>query len=166
MRWTRFVVFLLITAVLQAGLLHIIAIPPLNIKPNLFLILLVFFAIHCNTTDAIITSLAIGFVADISIGAALGSQTISFGLFGTVLAYIHRVITIRSTPLQVVAIFIIGCLIGLLTHFLALLKGLSAVSNIYTTILASALYSAVVGPFLFLITAWWMRIKTQRFGRR
>lgn len=166
MRWTRFVVFILIAAVIQAGLLHIIAIPPLNIKPNLFLILLVFFAIHCNTTNAIITSFVIGFAADISIGAALGSQTISFGLFGTALAYIHRVITIRNIPLQVIAIFITGCLVGLLTHFLALLKGLSAVSNIYTTILATALYSAVVGPFLFLITAWWMRIKTQRFGRR
>lgn len=146
--------------------MHIIAIPPLNIKPNLFLILLVFYAIHCNTTDAIITSFIIGFTADISIGTAMGAQTISFGLFGTTLAYIHRIITIRSIPLQVIAIFTVGCLIGLLTHFLALLKGLSAVSNIYTTILATAFYSAVIGPFLFLITAWWMRIKTHRFGHR
>ncbi|MHC4641090.1 MAG: rod shape-determining protein MreD [Planctomycetota bacterium] len=166
MRWTRFVVIILIAAVLQAGLLHIIAISTLNIKPNFLLILLVFFAIHCNTTNAIITSFAIGFIADISIGAALGSQTIAFGLFGTVLAYTHRVITIRSITFQAIAIFITGCLVGLLTHFLALLKGLPAVSHMYTTILGIALYSAVVGPFLFLITAWWMRIKTHRFGQR
>ena len=159
-------VLILIIAVLQAGLMHIIAIPPLNIKPNLFFILLVFYAIHCNTTDAIITSFVIGFTADISIGTAMGAQTISFGLFGTALAYIHRVITIRSIPFQVIAIFITSCLVGLLTQFLTLLKGLPAVSNIYTTILATALYSAVLGPFLFLITAWWMRIKTHRFGRR
>jgi len=165
MRWFRFVAFILIAAILQASLLNIIALPPLNIKPNILLIFLVFFAIHFNTTEAIITSFAIGFAADISIGAAMGSQTISYGLFGTALAYLHRVITIRSMPSQALAIFITGCLVGVLTHFLALLKGQSTISNIYTAILGIALYSAIIGPFFFLPAAWFMSIKTHRFGR-
>ncbi|HUS73074.1 MAG TPA: rod shape-determining protein MreD [Sedimentisphaerales bacterium] len=165
MRWLRFAVFILIVTVLQASLLDIVAVTKLNIRPNLLLTLLVFFAIYCNTTDAIITSFAIGFVADISIASAMGSQTISFGLFGTALAYLHRVIAIRKMPYQSLAIFITGSLIGALAHLLALLKGQAAISNIYTVILGTALYSAIVGPFLFLPAAWWMRIKTHRFSR-
>jgi rod shape-determining protein MreD len=165
MRWFRFAALILIAAILQASLLNIIALPPLNIKPNILLIFLVFFAIHFNTTEAIITSFAIGFAADISIGAAMGSQTISYGLFGTALAYLHRVISIRSMPSQALAIFITGCLVGVLTHFLALLKGQSTISNIYTAILGIALYSAIIGPFFFLPAAWFMRIKTHRFSR-
>jgi rod shape-determining protein MreD len=167
MRWLRFAVFVLIVTVLQASLLlDIIAVTTLNIKPNLLLILLVFFAIHCNTTDAIIISFVIGFAADISIGPAMGSQTISFGLFGTALAYLTRIISVKKYPYQALAIFMTASLVGTLVHFLSLLKGQAVVSNIFTTIMGTALYSAVVGPFLFLPAAWWMRIKTQRFGRR
>ena len=165
MRWFRLAVLVLIAAILQASLLNIIAIPPLNIKPNILLIFLVFFAIYSNTTEAIITSFAIGFAADISIGAVMGSQTISYGLFGTALAYLHRVITIRNIPSQALAIFVTGCLVGVLTHCLALIKGQSTISNIYTAILGTALYSAIVGPFFFLPAAWFMRIKTHRFSR-
>ncbi len=102
MRWLRFAVFISLVAVLQASLLlDIIALPPLRSKPNLLLILLVFFATSSNTTDAIITSFAIGFAADISIGSVMGSHTISFVLFGTALAYLHRVIAIKKISYQV-----------------------------------------------------------------
>jgi rod shape-determining protein MreD len=167
MRWFRFAVFIALVSVLQASLLlDIIALPPLSSKPNLLLILLVFFAVHCNTTDAIITSFVIGFAADISIGSAMGSHTISFGLFGTALAYLHRVIAIRKVSYQSLAIFVTAFLTGTLAHFLALLKGQSPVLNIYTALLGSALYSAVVGPIFFLLAAWFMRIKIHRFSRR
>ncbi len=167
MRWFRFAVFVSLVAVLQASLLlDIIALPPLGSRPNLLLILLVFFAVYSNTTDAVITSFAIGFAADISIGSTMVSQTISFGLFGTALAYLHRVIAIRKVHYQAIAIFIIAFMTGTLTHFLALLRGQSTVSNLYSAILATALYSSIVGPLFFLPAAWFMRIKTHRFSRR
>ncbi len=167
MRWFRFAVFVSLVAVLQASLLlDIIALPPLGSKPNLLLILLVFSAVYSNTTDAVITSFAIGFAADISIGSTMGSQTISFGLFGTALAYLHRVIAIRKVHYQAIAIFITAFMTGTLTHFLALLRGQSTVSNLYSAILATALYSSIVGPLFFLPAAWFMRIKTHRFSRR
>ena len=37
-----------------------------DIKPDLLLILLVFFALRSNSTDAIVASFAIGFAADLS----------------------------------------------------------------------------------------------------
>jgi rod shape-determining protein MreD len=167
MRWFRFAVFISLVAVLQASqLLDIIALPPFGSKPNLLLILLVFFATYCNTTDAVITSFAIGFAADISIGSVMGSQTISFGLFGTALAYLHRVIAIRKVPYQAIAIFITAFMTGTFAHFLALLRGQSTVLNLYSAILGTALYSAIVGPLFFLPAAWFMRIKTHLFSRR
>jgi rod shape-determining protein MreD len=164
MRWFRFAVFILTVTVLQASLLDIIALTNLNITPDLLLILLVFFAIYCNTSEAIITSFTIGFAADI-IGPAMGPQIISFGLFGTILAYLHRVIAIRKTVYQSAAIFIIGLLAGAVVHILTYLKGQPTGSNVHTVLFGTSLYSSLVGPLLFLPTAWWMRIKTQRYGR-
>jgi rod shape-determining protein MreD len=164
MRWFRFAVFISLVTVLQAGLVDIVAVTTLNIKPDLLLILLVFFAIYCNTSDAIITSFTIGFAGDI-IGSAMGSQIISFGLFGTALAYLHRVVTIRKMPYQSLAIFVTGFLAGILAHFLTLLKAQPAAPGIYAVIFGTSLYSSVVGPFLFLPSAWWMRIKPHRFSR-
>jgi len=162
MRWLRFAVFILIVTVLQAGLVDIIAVT--NIRPDLLLILLVFFAIYCNSSEAIITSFVIGFAADIIIvGSAMGPRIISFGLFGTLLAYLQRVIAIRKMSYQSLTIFITGFLAGALAHFLTVLKDSSATSNIYAVLFWVPLYSAIVGPFLFLPSAWWMRIKTHRF---
>lgn len=164
MRWFRFAVFILTVTVLQASLLDIIAVTNLNIKPDLLLILLVFFAIYCNTSEAIITSFTIGFAADI-IGPAMGPQIISFGLFGTALAYLHQVIAIRKMSYQSAAIFITGFLAGVVVYLLTYLKGQPSGANIYAVLFGTSLYSALVGPFLFLPSVWWMRIKTPRFGR-
>ena len=161
MRWLRFAVLLCLSMVLQAGLLA-----NLNIKPDLLLILLVFFAVYCDTSEAIITSFAIGFAADIIvIGSAMGPRIVSFGLVGTLLAYLHRVIAIRKMPYQAAAIFAAGVLAGAVAHFLASLKGQPLAPNMYTVLFGTSLYSAIVGPFLFLPSAWWMRIKVQRFSR-
>lgn len=165
MRWLRFAVFILIVTVLQASLVDVVAVSRLDIKPDFLLILLVFFSIHCNQQEVIITSFTIGFAADI-IGPAMGARIISFGLFGTLLAYLHGVINIKKMSYQSLAIFISGFLTGTLAHFLTLLKGQPTGANAYTVIFWTSVYSSLVGPFLFLPTAWLMRIKTYRFGRR
>ena len=164
MRWLRFAVFILIVTVLQAGLVGIIAVSRLNIKPDLLLILMVFFSIYCNQPDAIITSFTIGFAADI-IGSAMGSRIISFGLFGTLLSYLHGVITIKKMPYQSLVIFISSLLTGVMVYFLTLLKDQPTTANAYTALFWTSVYSSFVGPFLFLPTAWWMRIKTHRSGQ-
>lgn len=160
MRWLRFAGLLCLTAVLQAGLLA-----HLNIKPDLLLILLVFFAIYSRTSDAIITSFTIGFTADI-IGFTMGPQMLSFGLFGTALAYLHRVVNIRKVAYQVFAIFITGFLAGTLANLLTLFKGEPTPPNVHSVLFGNSLLSALVGPFLFPPIAWWMRARTRRFRRR
>lgn len=164
MRWFRFAVLVLIVTLLQASVLDTFALSSLSIKPNLLVILLVFFGIYCDTSEAIITSFTIGFAADI-IGHTMGPQTVSFGLLGTLVAYLRRLILIRTMPYQAAAIFITSLLTGGLAYLLGLFKGDSPAPTIYLVLLATGLYSAVVGPFLFLPTAWWMRIKTHKLGR-
>jgi len=161
MRWFRFAVLILIVTVLQAGLADIFALA--ITKPDLLLILLVFFAIYSDTSEAIITSFTIGFAADI-IGSVMGPKIISFGLFGTLLAYLHRVIAIRKMPYQALAISATGLLTGTLALLLTVLKGVPTAEKAFTMLLGTSLYSAVIGPFLFLPTAWWMHIKTHRFS--
>ncbi len=162
MRWFRFAALILFVTVVQASILA-----NLNIGPDLLLILVVFFCIYCNTTEAIITSFVIGFAADL-IGSPMpmGAHAISFGVFGTLLAYVHRVINIRNMPFQAVAIFTIALLASALSQLLMLFKGQVVAANIWTVLLGVSIYSGIVGPFLFLPSAWWMRIKTNRFARQ
>ncbi|HUT29126.1 MAG TPA: rod shape-determining protein MreD [Sedimentisphaerales bacterium] len=160
MRWLRFAVLIVLAAILQAGVLV-----NFRIRPDLLLVLLVFFAVHCNTNQAIITSFTIGFAADISMGPAMGPQIISFGLFGTLLAYLHHVITIRRSVHQGLAIFVLALLTGVAAYLLNMLKT-QAASLDMRMLFWSACCSAVIGPFLFSPCAWWMRIKTNRFRRR
>lgn len=163
MKWVKFAGFILVVTLLQASLVESIAVD--NIKPDLLLIVLVFFAISLNTKEAIITSFTIGFAADI-IGSSMGVQMLSFGLFGTLLAYLHRVITIRKMPHQSLAIFVMAIVTGGVAGLLTKLIRQPVGPNICITILGTGVYSGLIGPFLFLPSAWWMGIKTYRFGRR
>ena len=158
MHWVRFAVFVFSVMVLQSGLADVVALA--SVRLDLLLVALVFFAVYYNTTEAIIASFAIGFGADL-IGPAMGPHIISCGLFGTLLAYLHRVIAVRRMPYQGLVIAAVGISAGLLTIFLTYLKGLQNPPNTYAVLLGSSLYSAVVGPFLFLPFAWLMRIKVR-----
>lgn len=162
MQWHRFAIFILIVAIVQAGLINVVAVTDLNIKPDLFLILLVFFAVYCNTSEAVITSFVIGFAADIASSSTMGTQIISFGLVGTLIAYLHRVIAIRKMLYQSAVIFITGLLSGLVVICLRRLIREPPVPYMFKLFFWTSLYSALVGPFLFLPAAWWMRIKKHK----
>jgi rod shape-determining protein MreD len=158
MRWIRFAVLICLATIVQAGFLSNFV-----LKPDLLIILLVFFAVYGSLTDAIITSFTIGFASDL-IGSSMGSQMISFGILGTALAYLNRVIALKKIPYQAISIFVITILTYVMTNILNSLKGISTTE--YDTILKAAIYSAIVGPLVFIPAAWWMRIKNSRNRRR
>ena len=161
MRWLRFALLVCFASILQAGFLL-----NLNINIDLLLILVVFFATHSGTPEAMVSSFILGFAADISVGHTMGPQMLSFGLAGTALAFLHRVIAIRSKPYQAAAIFFVAILAGILTALLNHFKGQHIPQQLYKTILFTALFSGLVGPFLFMPVAWWMRIGINRYRRR
>jgi len=158
MRWIRFAVLICLAAIAQASVLS-----NYTLKPDLLIIMVVFFAVFSTTNDAIITSFLIGFVADL-IGISMGAQMISFGILGTGLSYLNRVFALRKVPYQIISIIVIAILAGFLTNILNSLKHTGTIEN--STILKTATYSGIVGPFLIRPFAWWMRIKTQRYQKR
>jgi len=161
MRWFRFAVVIVIATVLQKSLVDIIAVTTADIKPDLLLILLVFFAIRCGPIEAVITSFSTGFAADI-IGPTMGPQIISFGVFGTLLTDLHRIIALKKKSYQALGIFVTGFLTQLTALLLTVLAAEQVASNTYSKLFWTPLYSAILGPFLFLPMNWLMRIKRPR----
>ncbi|TFG49478.1 MAG: rod shape-determining protein MreD [Candidatus Brocadiia bacterium] len=164
MHWFRFAFLIILIMVAQASLLEKIEIG----KPDLLLVFLVFFAIYSGITEAMISSFVIGLGADIIGTGPMGPQVISFTIFGVAVAYMNSVIAIRKMPYHGAAIFVVGMLSGLLAYLLGrAFSDLQPEPNILLKIVfMKSLSSAIVGPFLFLPCAWWMRIQTQKFTRR
>jgi len=96
----------------------------------------------------------------------MGPWVISFGLFGTGLAYLHHVIAIRKMPHESIAIFAAGIGTGALAIILGFIAGQSPKPGSFVVLLGTSVYSAVVGPFLFLLLGLLMRIKGERGGRK
>ena len=166
MKWLRVALIVCFFALLQAGLVNALGVTSLNIKPDLLLVLLVFFAVFSTPRDAIITSFAIGFAADlIAVGLPMGPRTISFGIIGTLAAHINSVLAVRKISHRAVAVFLCGLVAGVLCHFLTSVISHSAIPHAYVIIVGTSLYSSAISPFLFLSCDWLMRIKTNRSGR-
>ena len=163
MRWLRFAILILAAAIIQKGMLA-----RWDYKPDLLLILLVFFSVYRSPSEAIISSFTIGLAADL-IGSPLpmGPHMISFGLFGTLLTHVHRVIAIRRKSYQALAILVTGFLTGALVYFLAfIIKREPMPDKVFITILLTSVFSSIVGPFLFPPAAWCAGIEMNRFQRR
>jgi len=166
MHWPRFAVLVLIATFLQARWINTIAVTDMRVTPDLLLIAMVFFAVRCNESEAIITSFVLGFAADIATsGFSMGPLIISFGLFGTALSYLHRLIAIKKVPHEAITILVIALGTGYLAWLLARVAGQSRPAG-FGALLGTSIYSAVLGPVLFLLLDWLMRIKTRRRGRK
>jgi len=163
MRWFRFAVLVLVATILQTSLIGMISFQ--GFKPDLLLILLVFFATSIDPRDAIVASFAIGFAADLSnpIRGLMGPQIISFGVFGTLLSDVHSIVSIQRMAHQAVTIFVVSALTALLSYLLTFFKAEPAAAHFAAQLVWQPLYSAILGPFLFFPIAWWMRIS--RKGR-
>jgi len=159
MRWFRFAVLVLAASLLQATLMDVLRIGG-GVKPDLLLILLVFFGSRCNSTDGVITSFAIGFIADLiaPIGGVMGPRILSFGLFGTLLPDVQRVFSLRRPLYQGGAIFFIGVLTAVLSYLLASLRIEGGRISLLILFLWQPLYSGILGPLFSLPVGWWMHM--------
>ena len=168
MKWLRFAFLLLAAAVIQSSaLISVISLTDMHIKPDILLILMVYFAINCDSYDVIITSFAIGFAADIT-GTLIGPHIISFGIAGTALSYIRKVILLKYTRQQAMTIFVAGILTYLLAIILVKLKLSSATGDLFRAF-AVSVYSAI----LWFLLKWpvttagkWLGVGVHRFGKK
>ncbi len=126
MKWFRFALLILATTVLgSSALMDVISLTEQHIKPNLLLIMLVYFAINCNSYDAIICCFCIGLATDLT-GTLIGPYFLSCGIIGTILAQVRKVIILKKTTQQAFAIVVTG----LFVHLLAIILMKFKVSNL------------------------------------
>ena len=160
MHWPRFAAMALVTALLQASWVDSLAMTRFHAVPDLLLILMVFYAVRCDPAEAIISSFTLGLAADIlAIGSPMGPQILSFGLLGTGLAYMNRVIAIRKIPYEALAILAAGFSAAILAKLLMFLAGQSPGPGGLAGMAGTAIYSAILGPFLFILLDWIMHLK-------
>ena len=144
MKWLRFILLLLFIAVLQSGtVMNIFALTDRYIKPNMSLLLLVYFAINCDSYNAIITSFALGFAADLA-GSVMGPHIISYGLTGVAVAYVRNIILMKKTGQQAAAIFAAGIFVELIAVLLTGFKASGLAKADGMEIFAVAVYSAIL----------------------
>jgi len=168
MRWGRFLLVLLVATLLNTGnLLNMISVGSMNIKPDLLLILLLFFGIHFDVNEVILASFVIGFAADIS-GAAMGPYIISFGLFGSLISQMRKVVIMKRMVHQCTAIFTLCLIAGGLAQILILFKNHNTTSNVYMVLVGTAIYSGLIGPlvwFILLALQGWLQTREHLFQR-
>ena len=170
MRWERVGIIILLVCLLNAGnLLNTIAIGDNNIRPDLLLILMVFFAINCGTLEATIISFAIGFAADISsVSGVMGPAMITFGLFGTLISQFRKVVIMKRMSHQALAIFVVAIIAGGFTQILTHFKMGQNSSNVYSALLWTAVYSGLIGPLVWAVFAaisQWLGVRAYKTGR-
>jgi rod shape-determining protein MreD len=144
-----------------------IAFGEMNIRPDLLLILLMFCAVNTETLETIIASFAIGLAADIS-GACIGPYMVAFGVFGSMISQLRKLIIMKKMIHQLIAIFIMALITGTLAHILIYLKIKQSTPSVYAVIFLSALYSGLAGPILWgmlSVISEWMGIRKRRYGR-
>jgi rod shape-determining protein MreD len=167
MKWMRFAFLVILVAVLQtSAAMNLLSLTNLRIKPNVLLILLVYFAVNCDSYDAVIISFVLGFAADIT-GMVLGPHFVSFGIIGTALAHIRKIILLKKTGQQAMTIFVTGILTETVALILTGLKASGLARAGWFEIVAVAIYSAILW---FLIkwlvgkTGKWAGVGVHRFG--
>ena len=151
MRWIPFIVVLLLfMLVASSGLLDFISFGDYNIKPSLMLVVMVFFAINCETAEAIACSFAIGLAADISSSAmVMGPHTVSFGIIGTAISFLQAPIIMKRLIYQAICIFLSGLLAATMAEAMIYNKS-GFTLNSFTVIAMTTLYSALIGPFVWM----------------
>jgi len=169
MKWFRFSLLILATTVIgSSALMDVISLTEQHIKPNLLLIMLVYFAINCSSYDAIICSFSIGLAADLT-GTLIGPYFLSCGIIGTALAYVRKVIILKKTAQQASAIFVTGAVIQLVAVMLMKFKVSNITNAGFSVTMAMSMYSAILWFLLKMpvqALGKWLGVGVHRFGSR
>jgi rod shape-determining protein MreD len=151
MHWIRFLILILIAAIIQTSLLSVLAVTGAQIRPNLLLILMVYFAIHSPAQEAIVSAFLIGLFADL-IGTGMGPQLLAFGVLGSLISEVRHIMVMRHIPQQMIAVFAAGFLCGAATLILSKMKSCALPVRADHLILWQPLYSAcLAGPLFWVL---------------
>jgi rod shape-determining protein MreD len=159
MHWTRLVLVILLATILQLALNNFL---PIAFRPDLLIIVMVFFVANTEGNWPIIAAFAVGFAADlISPVSMMGPHTIAFGVTGSLLALARRSITLDNAVFVGIAVFIVCYIAGVLSQFLISFHQQTP-PGAYLSLLWASLASAVIGPYIYSM----LRAASDFFGTR
>ncbi|MFI4910645.1 MAG: rod shape-determining protein MreD [Sedimentisphaeraceae bacterium JB056] len=151
MKWINFVVTVLVVTLINAGsVMELITISSLDIRPDLLVAALAFFAYISDRRDAIIASFMIGFMADIS-GSTMGPAMIAYGIVGVSFSAMRDVLLMDRVRNRIFAIFLISVCIMAIIDTLNAFKIGQHIAKPYLAIPLSSVYTALIGAFLWQI---------------
>lgn len=167
MQWVRFAVLVLATAFIQGSQIpHWIALTQFKFSPDFLLMLLVFFATFAEGPTAIICSFTIGLGADLAYHT-LGPYMLAFGLCGSILQSMGKVISLKRMLHVIAAVFLCGIVAGLLAKTFIFFRGVSQAPSV-GHILGTSLYSSLLAPYIFAGLSFltgWLGIRRSGYGR-
>ena len=148
MHWTRLVLVILLATILQLMLNNFLNIA---FRPDLLIIVMVFFVANTEGNWPIIAAFVAGFATDlISPMSMMGPHTIAFGVTGSLLALARRSVTLDNAVFVGIAVFITCYVAGVLSQFLISFRQLTP-SGAYLSLFWASLASAVIGPYIYSI---------------
>jgi rod shape-determining protein MreD len=149
MRWISFTLILLVAALLETGnLLNWLALGGWTIRPGILITLLVYYAVTCRPHESVSCSFLIGLAADLSAGL-LGPHMISYGLMGIVFSSLRHLLSMKPATHKALFVFLAFMTTEIGAYWLSILKTHETRSNLYSVLLLTALYSAVISPLVW-----------------
>jgi rod shape-determining protein MreD len=147
MHWTRLVLVILLATILQLMLNNFLN---FAFRPDMLIIVMVFFVANTEGNWPIIAAFVAGFAADLISPMSMGPHTIAFGVTGSLLALARRSVTLDNAVFVGITIFLICCVAGAFSQFLISFRQPTP-SGAYLSLLWASLASAVIGPYIYSI---------------
>jgi rod shape-determining protein MreD len=159
MRWMIFTLVLMVGALLDGGnLLNIIARGSGHIRPSILIVVMVFFAFHAHRQDAIRCVFAVGLVADL-VSTTIGPYMIMYSIVGVALNGISRTINTKRFTHQSFVVFFAFLLTEFPAAWLEAWKTGQARGHLFSTVVETALYTALLAPAFWMFLSWvWKRM--------
>ncbi|MBX3395856.1 MAG: rod shape-determining protein MreD [Phycisphaerae bacterium] len=149
MRWLPFAILLYVTTVLQTAFAPFIAIH--TVRPDLMLILAVYYAMHARRYDALIACWIIGLVTDLA-GTSyteqgysnIGVSAMAFGIIGLIVVSMRELAFRESAATQLITTFLAKLALNLMvgSHMLYVLDDWGRFPGVFTVAFWHAVYTA------------------------
>lgn len=148
MRWITLLILLLCASLIQSTLLG--RLNPWMIRPDLFIIFVIFFSLKIDTKQANLRNFFVGITKDVFSAGPLGLNAFLFIICGFFIGSIKDRIFKEHPFTQAIITFIMSLLYG--TGYVSILSLSSYSVSITGTgwiIIMAALYTALIAPFVY-----------------
>lgn len=137
--------------ILQGGnILNFISLDQMNFRPDVMIILMVFFALKFESISGLIACFLLGLGADI-VSLPMGPFVIAFTIAGALIANIRKSSVADNIVFQAILIFVATIVILGGAEFIKYIADKDVSSHLIKRIFVTGLYNLVFGPILLLL---------------